>query len=74
MQGQALRSFQAFTGSHIGTYLTVTLDGTVIESAVIQSAIAGPFVIPSAYTEQQAREIIVLVSHGPLPVELQRLS
>ena len=74
MQGQALRSFQAFTGSHIGTYLTVTLDGTVFESAVIESAIAGPFVLSSDLTEQQVKAIIVVVSHGPLPVELQRVS
>lgn len=74
MQGNAIRAFQAYTNSNIGNYLTVTLDGKVIVSAVIQSAIAGPFALPSDFTEQQAKAFIAVLSHGPLPVELQRLS
>jgi len=74
MQGNAINRFRIFTAEHTGEYLTVTLDGTVIESAVIESAIAGPFVISSDFTEQQVRAIIAVISHGPLPVELQRVS
>lgn len=74
MQGSAINRFRLFTAGHTGEYLTITLDGKVIESAVIESAIAGPFVLSGSYTDLQVKAIIVLVSHGPLPIELQRLT
>jgi len=74
MQGEAIGRFQTYTARNIGNFLTVTLDGTVIESAVIQSAIDGPFELSLNYTGQQAKAFIAIIKHGPLPVELKRLT
>lgn len=74
MQGDVINRFSSFTAGHVGDYLTITLDSKVVESAVIQSAITGPFILTFNYTEQQAKAFMAIIKHGPLPVELQRVS
>lgn len=74
MKGDALKRFQRYTANNIGHSLTITLDGKVIESAIIQSSIAGPFEVFSAdFTQQQASAIVSVLKYGPLPVELKKL-
>jgi hypothetical protein len=70
MRGDAVNRFQHYTANNIGHALTITLDGKVIVSAIINSAIAGPFQIPADFTQQQASAIVSVLKYGPLPVEL----
>jgi preprotein translocase subunit SecD len=68
MQGGAISKFAQFTSQNINNYITVTLDGTVINSAVIQGAIDGAGVINGQFTQQQAQSIVNVLKYGALPV------
>ncbi len=70
MKGDAVNRFQHYTANNIGHALTITLDGKVIASAIINSAIGGPFQIPADFTQQQVSAIVSVLKYGPLPVEL----
>jgi len=70
MKGSAIGSFGTFTSQNVGQYLTVTLDRTVIESAVIQSAITGQGVITGNFTLDQANQIVTVLRYGSLPISL----
>lgn len=70
MKGSAIGKFGTFTSQNIGSYLTVTLDRTVIESAVIQSAITGPGVITGQFSLDQANQIVTVLKYGALPISL----
>lgn len=71
MKGNAISRFETFTASHTGYGLTITLDGKVMSSANIQSAINGPFVITGNYTEAQIQALISVLKYGPLPFALK---
>lgn len=68
MQGSAVSKFYTFTQDNVGSYLTVTLDRKVIQSAVIQSGINGPGEITGQFTAEQAQSIVSLLKYGALPV------
>jgi preprotein translocase subunit SecD len=70
MKGDAIGKFGTFTSQNVGSYLTVTLDRTVIESAVIQSAITGPGVITGQFSLDQANQIVTVLKYGALPISL----
>jgi preprotein translocase subunit SecD len=71
MKGDAISRFGTFTGSNVGQYLTVTLDGTVIESAVINNAITGPGVITGNFTTAVAQQVVTVLKYGALPIPLK---
>jgi len=71
MKGDAISRFGTFTGSNVGQYLTVTLDGTVIESAVINNAITGPGVITGNFTTAEAQRVVTVLKYGALPIPLK---
>jgi len=71
MQGGAIGSFGQFTAKNVGQYLTVTLDRSVIESAVIQSAITGQGVITGQFSLDQANQIVTVLKYGALPIALR---
>lgn len=70
MKGPAIARFGTFTQQNIGTYLTLTLDKQVIQSAVIQSAITGQAEITGNFTRQQATALVSVLKYPPLPVVL----
>ena len=70
MQDSSIDAFGSFTAHNIGAYLTITFDRTVIESAVIESAITGPTVITGNFTQQQANAVAADLKAGSLPVTL----
>jgi preprotein translocase subunit SecD len=74
MRDQAIHRFQTYTADRIGSYLTMTLDGKVLESAVIESAIAGPFALDSNFTQQRASALVSVLLSGPLPVALKQVA
>jgi preprotein translocase subunit SecD len=71
MKGGAIAKFASFTQNNIGSYLTVTLDGKVISSPVIQNAITGPGVINGQFTVQEAQSIAEVLRVGALPLSLK---
>jgi preprotein translocase subunit SecD len=58
----------AYTAQNMGKYLTITLDGKVMESALIQSRITGPGEISSNMTKAQATALAAQLSSGELPL------
>src|SRR5258708_14617559 len=71
MKGSAIGSFGSFTAKNVGQYLTITLDKSVIESAVIQNAINGPGVITGTFTTAQAQSVVTVLKYGALPISLK---
>jgi preprotein translocase subunit SecD len=72
--GAAKNKFADYTRSNIGKYLTVTLDGKVIESAQIQSEIDGNGQITGIPSITSAQNTASLLKYGALPLPLQIIS
>src|SRR5579859_67561 len=73
--GSDQNAFAQYTQSHVGQYLTITLDGKVIESAVIQSQITGQGQISGGnMTLDSAQATAALLRYGSLPVPLTIVS
>ncbi|HEU5199508.1 MAG TPA: protein translocase subunit SecD, partial [Ktedonobacterales bacterium] len=74
-KGSAQGKFADYTQKNVGNYLTITLDNTVIESAVIESQITGQGTISGGnMTLQSAQQTAALLRYGALPVPLQIVS
>jgi len=71
MKGDAIGRFGTFTQININYGLTITLDGKVLSSANIESAVTGPFVITGNFTQQQANAIVSILKETPLPFALK---
>lgn len=72
MQPEAAQKFAEYTGSHIGQFLTIVLDGEVVSSPRIQTAIPdGAGTITGQFTFQAARGLAVQLQYGALPVPLE---
>ena len=74
MKGNAIGRFGTFTQMYVNYGLTITLDGNVLTSANIQSAINGPFVITGNFTQQQAQALVAVLRYAPLPFALKQVS
>jgi protein-export membrane protein SecD len=72
MQPDAAGRFEDYTANHIGQFLTIVLDGEVISSPQIQSAIpGGTGQITGDFTFQEARSLAIQLQYGALPVPLE---
>jgi preprotein translocase subunit SecD len=67
------RRFSAFTGAHVGDYLAVVLDNKVMEVAVIKSEIGDSGVIEGRFTDQQAKDLSLILNSGALPAGIKYL-
>lgn len=67
------RRFSDFTGSHVGDYLAVVLDNKVMEVAVIKSQIGDTGVIEGRFTDQQAKDLALILNSGALPASIKYL-
>jgi preprotein translocase subunit SecD len=65
--------FYSFTSAHVGDYLGVVLDGRVREVATIQSAIRDRGEISGNMTEQQAKDLSMVLRSGALPAGIRYL-
>lgn len=74
MKSSSSTRFYTFTSQNIQQYLTITLDGVVIQSAIIQSPINGPGVISGNFTLQEAKILVSVLKYAPLTVLLQKAS
>jgi photosystem II stability/assembly factor-like uncharacterized protein len=74
-KGSAQRTIANYTGAHLGNYLTITLDDTVVASAVIQSEITSAAqVIDGKMTLDSAKVLAAIFGSGPLPVPVTIVS
>ncbi len=74
-KSQYQSAFASYTQSHVGEFLTITLDNKVIESATIESEITGQGQISGGnMTLDQAQETAALLRSGSLPVPLVTVS
>ena len=65
--------FYQFTSQHVGDYLAVVLDGKVQSVATIQEAIHDQGRITGRFTEEQAKDLSMVLSSGALPASIHYL-
>ncbi|MBI3476734.1 MAG: protein translocase subunit SecD [Acidobacteria bacterium] len=73
LTGEGGRKFYSFTSAHVGDNLAVVLDNQVQEVAVIKEAIRDTGVINGRFTEQQTRDLSMVLRSGALPASLKYL-
>ena len=73
LSGDGGRKFYSFTSSHVGENLAVVLDNKVQEVAVIKEAIRDTGVINGRFTEQQTRDLAMVLRSGALPASIKYL-
>jgi preprotein translocase subunit SecD len=73
LSGQGGRRFASFTGAHVGDRLAVVLDNKVMEVATIQEQIHDEGRITGAFTEQQAKDLAMVLRSGALPAGIRYL-
>ncbi|MGI9103025.1 MAG: protein translocase subunit SecD [Terriglobales bacterium] len=73
LTGEGGRRFANFTGSHVGDQLAVVLDNKVQEVATIQEQIHDEGRITGAFTEQQSKDLAMVLRSGALPAGIRYL-
>ncbi len=73
LTGEGGKRFSDFTGAHVGDYLAVVLDNKVMEVAVIKSQIGDNGVIEGRFTDQQAKDLALILNSGALPASIKYL-
>jgi preprotein translocase subunit SecD len=73
LTGEGGKRFGAFTGSHIGDSLAVVLDNKVQEVATIKDQINDEGRISGSFTEQQAKDLSMVLRSGALPAGIRYL-
>ncbi|HEY8323624.1 MAG TPA: hypothetical protein VIG77_03975 [Ktedonobacterales bacterium] len=66
-QGAARSQFATYTRENVGNYLTITVDGVVVESATIQSEIDGLAEITGSKSMAAAQALAAELKSPPLP-------
>src|SRR5207302_11108413 len=67
------RRFGSFTGAHVGDNLAVVLDNKVQEVAVIKEQIHDSGVINGRFSEQEAKDLAMVLRSGALPAGIKYL-
>jgi len=67
------RRFAAFTGAHVGENLAVVLDNKIQEVAVIKEQIHDNGVINGRFSEQEAKDLAMILRSGALPAGIKYL-
>jgi preprotein translocase subunit SecD len=73
LTNQGGQRFYQFTSQHVGDYLAVVLDGKVQSVATIQEAIRDQGRITGRFTEEQAKDLSMVLSSGALPASIHYL-
>ncbi|HEX9121486.1 MAG TPA: protein translocase subunit SecD [Terriglobales bacterium] len=73
LTGEGGRRFASFTGSHVGEQLAVVLDNKVQEVATIQEQIRDEGRITGAFTQQQTKDLAMVLRSGALPAGIRYL-
>ncbi|MGC2193545.1 MAG: protein translocase subunit SecD [Terriglobales bacterium] len=67
------RRFSQFTSAHVGDSLAIVLDNKVMEVATIKSEIGDQGVIEGRFTDQQAKDLALVLNSGALPASIKYL-
>lgn len=73
LTGEGGRRFASFTGSRVGEQLAVVLDNKVQEVATIQEQIRDEGRITGAFTQQQTKDLAMVLRSGALPAGIRYL-
>ena len=73
LTGDGGRRFANFTGAHVGDRLAVVLDNKVMEVATIQEQIHDQGRITGSFTEQQTKDLSMILNSGALPASIHYL-
>jgi preprotein translocase subunit SecD len=73
LTGDGGRRFFNFTSAHVGDKLAVVLDNKVMEVATIQEAIHDTGRITGSFTEQQTKDLAMILNSGALPASIRYL-
>ncbi len=73
LTGEGGRRFSVFTREHINDYLAVVLDNKVQSVARIQSEIGDSGRITGRFTDQQAKDLAMVLNSGALPAGIKYL-
>lgn len=72
LKPEAKDLFAEYTSTHIGQILAIVLDGRVISTPVIQSAITdGAGIITGNFTEESANALAIQLRYGALPIPVK---
>ncbi len=71
LKPEGAKRFGEYTANHIGEYLSIVLDGEVISSATIRSAISDQGQITGNFTRERAQSLVIQLKYGALPVPLK---
>jgi preprotein translocase subunit SecD len=72
LQPEGAQIFAEHTRDHIGQFLTITMDKTVVSSPSIRGAIPeGRGIIEGNFTLEEANRIVLQLKYGALPVPLK---
>ena len=70
--GEGARRFEEMTRRYLGLQIPIVLDGEVLSAPVVRSVITGGRAqIEGDFTVEQARQLVVLLNAGALPVPLE---
>jgi preprotein translocase subunit SecD len=67
------RRFFAFTSAHVGEDLAVVLDNKVMEKAVIKEPIHDEGIINGRFSEQESKDLALILRSGALPAGIKYL-
>jgi preprotein translocase subunit SecD len=73
LTGEGGRRFYSFTSAHVGDDLAVILDNKVQEKAVIKEPIHDTGVINGRFSEQEAKDLAMILRSGALPAGIKYL-
>ena len=68
---EAADRFAQYTGDNIDSYLSIAIDGRVIQTAVIRAQISTSGSISGSLTSIEARNVAIQLRYGALPVPLR---
>jgi len=72
LKSDAAKLFGDYTSGHVGDYLAIVLDGTVLSSPRVNSAITeGRGQISGNFTQESANQLAIQLRYGSLPVPLK---
>lgn len=71
LKNEAGALFAKHTGNNIGNYLSIVLDGRVIQTAIIRAQISTSGSISGSLTPVEARNVAIQLRYGALPVPLR---
>jgi preprotein translocase subunit SecD len=73
LTGDGGRRFFNFTSAHVGDKLAVVLDNKVMEVATINEPIHDTGIITGSFTQQQTKDLAMVLNSGALPASIHYL-